>query len=597
MAKISRTESNLFTMPRGAYLRNQSYVYVNTTNKYVPPSAKKEKGGRGYTGHDSVCIGVIQDPDKPEIRKFYANAKYRELFLSEELPDPPKFADSLSVGLHCWIREASIQSGLAEDLTGAFGEDAASLILDLCAYMLSRESAVMQHVPSWSRDHVLFSEDKPDDSFLGRFLKSSLSIPKIALFREKWAVRNIGDGKVYLCYDSTNVNSQADGVFIVQKGHAKDDPSLYQVNTDYVVRQSDGLPLTYLHSPGSVTDIAQAQEMIRFMDRMKKSSGIENISLCLICDRGYISGKNLRHMDQSGIGYILMLRTNFSLYEHLADSVIDEIKSYKHELVSDDGDERYGMTRECTLYEGGPVCYAQIMWSNERYLSRRGEVASQLKAEREKLEAFISASEGKSFLPKALEWIPSYFNLQTKPGIPVTEERKKRGRGKGTKTVTLDTLQVIGYEDDEAAINRLYQKAGIVILITSDSLTAQETLMAYSKRDCVEKTFQALKSHLGMDKIGVTTEEAMHGKGLVWFTASILHALMFARTAPLRSTDRKHYTVPAMIEELEAIKADKDLRTNKRSRRYKLTRRQQNILKLWEIDENYIDEEIANLSQ
>ena len=584
-------------MPRGAYLRNQSYVYVNTTNKYVPPSAKKEKGGRGYTGHDSVCIGVIQDPDKPEIRKFYANAKYRELFLSEELPDPPRFADSLSVGLHCWIREASIQSGLAEDLTGAFGEDAASLILDLCAYMLSRESAVMQHVPSWSRDHVLFSEDKPDDSFLGRFLKNSLSIPKIALFREKWAVRNIGDGKVYLCYDSTNVNSQADGVFIVQKGHAKDDPSLYQVNTDYVVRQSDGLPLTYLHSPGSVTDIAQAQEMIRFMDRMKKSSGIENISLCLICDRGYISGKNLRHMDQSGIGYILMLRTNFSLYEHLADSVIDEIKSYKHELVSDDGDERYGMTRECTLYEGGPVCYAQIMWSNERYLSRRGEVASQLKAEREKLEAFISASEGKSFLPKALEWIPSYFKLQTKPGIPVTEERKKRGRSKGTKTVTLDTLQVIGYEDDEAAINRLYQKAGIVILITSDSLTAQETLMAYSKRDCVEKTFQALKSHLGMDKIGVTTEEAMHGKGLVWFVASILHALMFARTAPLRSTDRKHYTVPAMIEELEAIKADKDLRTNKRSRRYKLTRRQQNILKLWEIDENYIDEEIANLSQ
>ena len=584
-------------MPRGAYLRNRSYVYVNTTNKYVPPSAKKEKGGRGYTGHDSVCIGVIQDPDKPEIRKFYANAKYRELFLSEELPDPPRFADSLSVGLHCWIREASLQSGLAEDLTGAFGEDAASLILDLCSYMLSRESAVMQHVPSWSRDHVLFSEDKPDDSFLGRFLKSSLSISKIALFREKWAIRNIGDGKVYLCYDSTNVNSQADGVFIVQKGHAKDDPSLYQVNTDYVVRQSDGLPLTYLHSPGSVTDIAQAQEMIRFMDRMKKSAGIENISLCLICDRGYISGKNLRHMDQSGIGYILMLRTNFSLYEHLADSVIDEIKSYKHELVSDDGDERYGMTRECTLYEGGPVCYAQIMWSNERYLSRRGEVASQLKAEREKLEAFISASGGKSFLPKALEWIPSYFKLQTKPGTPITEERKKRGRGKGTKTITLDTLQVTGYEDDEGAINRLYQKAGIVILITSDDLTAQETLMAYSKRDCVEKTFQALKSHLGMDKIGVTTEEAMHGKGLVWFAASILHALIFARTAPLRSTDRKHYTVPAMIEELEAIKADRDLKTNKRSRRYKLTRRQQNILKLWEIDENYIDEEIANLSK
>lgn len=184
MARISRTESNLFAMPRGAYLRNRAYVYVNTTNRYVPPSQKKKKGGRGYTGHDSVCIGVIQDPEKPEIKKFYANANYRELYLSEELPDPPKFADSLSAGLHCWIREASMQSGLADDLASSFGEDSASLILDLCSYMLSRESAVMQHVPAWSRDHVLFSEDIPDDTFLGRFLKSSLSIPRISLFRE-----------------------------------------------------------------------------------------------------------------------------------------------------------------------------------------------------------------------------------------------------------------------------------------------------------------------------------------------------------------------------------------------------------------------------
>jgi|P1105metagenome_2_1110788.scaffolds.fasta_scaffold12979_2 transposase len=595
MAKISRTESNLFSMPRGSYLRNKSYVYVNTSNKYVPSSEKKD-GGRGYTGHESVCIGVIQNPDNPEIRKFYANARYHELFLAEELPDPPSFADSLSVGLHCWIAEVSTQCGLAEDLAFSFGEGAAALILDLCAYMLSRESAVMQHVPFWARDHVLFSEDVPDDTYLGRFLKSSLSIPKIALFREKWAVRNIGDGKVYLCYDSTNVNSQADGVFIVQKGHAKDDPSLYQVNTDYVVRQSDGLPLTYLHSPGSVTDIAQAQEMIQFMDGLKKSAGVESVSLCLICDRGYISGKNLRHMDNAGIGYILMLRTTFGLYDQLAESVIDRIKSYKYELRTTDGDERYGITHECTLYEDGPTCYAQIMWSNERYLSKRGEAANTIRAEREKLEAFIAASEGKSFLPEALKWVPSYFKLVTTPGVPITEERKKRGRGKGTKTVILETITVTGYEDDETAINRFYQKAGIVILVTSDRLTAQETVEAYSKRDCVEKTFQALKSHLGMDKIGVTTEEAMHGKGLVWFVASILHALMFSKTAPLRLTDRKHYTVPAMIEELEAIKADKDLKNNNRKRRYKLTRRQQNILKGWGIDEAYIDEKIADLS-
>lgn len=51
-----------------------------------------------------------------------------------------------------------------------------------------------------------------------------------------------------------------------------------------------------------------------------------------------------------------------------------------------------------------------------------------------------------------------------------------------------------------------------------------------------------------------------------------------------------------MIEELEAVKADKDLKSNTRKRRYKLTRRQQNILKGRGIDETYIYEKIAALS-
>ena len=77
MGRISRTDDNLFAMPRGAYLRNKVYVYINTSNKYVSPSEKKVKGTRGYTGHDSVCIGVIQDPEKPANRKFYANSRYK----------------------------------------------------------------------------------------------------------------------------------------------------------------------------------------------------------------------------------------------------------------------------------------------------------------------------------------------------------------------------------------------------------------------------------------------------------------------------------------------------------------------------------------
>lgn len=598
MGKIERIPSNIYEFPQGAFLRNKIYVYINISNTYVAPKEKKgdKKGTRGYTDHNSVCIGVVTDIDNPRgCRKLYANDYYKKEFLSEELPEPPRYADGLSVGLSTWISEAAEQCGLIDDLSSVFNEDDIRLILDLAHYMISKESAVMQHFPAWGRDHLTLSDIIRDDNYIGTFLKNSLTISKINLFKDIWFTRNIGEGLVFLCYDSTNVNSQARGVTIVQKGHAKDDSTLDQVNTDYVVRQSDGLPLTMLHSPGSVNDIAQAQEMIQFIDRMKRKSGA-TVRLCMICDRGYISEKNLRLLDAAGLEYILMLRSNFSLHEKLAEEVAEKIRSYKHKVVTYNDEELYGVTKECTLYNGGPGCYAQVVWSAERYGSERHRVEKRIDGEREQVTSFLKSNRDTCFIEDELKWIPPYFCLKTEPGPPRIEEKKKRGRGSGTRKVEIPTMRVIAFQDDEAGINKEFIKAGIFILITRKKMTVQETIDAYSKRDCVEKVFESLKSHLGMDKIGVTTEEAMHGKGFIWFIASILHSLMFNETKTLRISDRKHYTVPTMVDQLEAIKADKDLKTLKYRRRYKLTARQQRILKCWDISEKFIDEKICQIS-
>ena len=139
-------------------------------------------------------------------------------------------------------------------------------------------------------------------------------------------------------------------------------------------------------------------------------------------------------------------------------------------------------------------------------------------------------------------------------------------------------------------------KAGIIVMLSHDEMTAQEAENRYHKRDCVEKAFEALKSHLGMDKIGVTTEEAIHGKGLVWFTASIMHALLFNQTEKLRTTDRKSYTTEAMVDHLEAIKADRQLPGDTYKRRYKLTRKQSSILECFGLGEKDIDEQCKSLS-
>ncbi|MEE8922324.1 MAG: hypothetical protein SOI60_10125 [Lachnospiraceae bacterium] len=158
MSRIKRIPDNLFPMPTGAYLVGKGYVYINGDSTYVSAEDRKTDG-KGYTTHSGVCIGVLENPGDKKCRMFYANDKYRADHQLVELPEPPENADSIAVGLLAVIRQFSESSGLVEDLTTAFGSEDAALVLDLAVYMISRESAVMQHFPAWARDHAHFSED------------------------------------------------------------------------------------------------------------------------------------------------------------------------------------------------------------------------------------------------------------------------------------------------------------------------------------------------------------------------------------------------------------------------------------------------------
>ena len=183
------------------------------------------------------------------------------------------------------------------------------------------------------------------------------------------------------------------------------------------------------------------------------------------------------------------------------------------------------------------------------------------------------------------------FSLKLEKSTPkIVQQKTGTGREAKTEGVLTETFRITGFSDNIGALDRERMKCGMYVLVSSEKITAQQAIDAYSKRDCVEKMFEALKSHMGMDKIGVSSEEAMHGKGLVWFVASILYSLLFNGTSSLRTNDRKHFTVPAMVDELEAIKADKDLESGAYERRYKLTKRQCDILDCWKIGEDDVDE-------
>ena len=645
---ILKSDSNIVAIPLNVSVNKKGYVYLNQSTSWVD-----KKNGPGKTAdHNKVCIGItVKSPQEiswHEDRRMYANPTYYNIFhpqfdeagekkeitkteeVRELIHEYPKRSDCMSVGLHVVIMKIAEESQLLDTLTEVFGREDTELILDLAAYMLSEGTAVFQHFPHWARSHVIFCEEIHTDSFISKFVKEGISFSQIEQFKKKWFIVVLGDGRIYLCYDSTNVNSQAEGVFIVQKGHAKDDPSLDQVNFEYVLRQQGGLPMTFNCYPGSINDVAEASEIIKFLGEMLKeikktsnessasgtktdnntvainhladsqstenagigceaSSVMEKIhQVLLIADRGYVSEENIKESKKLGISFLLMLKRTMSLHDEILDQHLSEVKMPANYLPSS---QKFALTVRGKLFDDDTEdSYFHIIWDPELELAHRSQLFNELNATEGRIK---KAMERKTLLTAdEIKKYECYFNLNCHEDG--TLKVNQRGRGAG-KTKNVAAYVIDQYSRDDSAIKSASDRCGYVVCVSDIITSAIEAIGAISKRDIVEKIFRALKSFLGMDKLGVYSESSMQTKSLIWFVAAILYSLIFNKTEKLRVKNKKNYTMPCIIDYLEEITADRDLDTGKYKRRYKLVKCQREILDCFKLTDADIDSKINEI--
>ena len=606
MGKIPKTEDNIVAIPLGVSVARGGYVYQNSETVWVD-----KKNSEGKTAdHTKTLIGkALVYPDWRVDRRMYANETYYKLFPKLAVPsgipsvflEAPGRSDCISVGLYTVVKEQAERSGLMDVLVEVFGRENAWLILDLAMYMISEETAVFQHFPHWARNHAIFSDVVRSDSYISTFEKEKISLSQINLFKKKWAILVLDDGRIYLCYDSTNTNSQAEGVFLVQKGHAKDDPDLPQVNTEYVLRQRDGMPVTFSGFPGSLSDMMEAGEMFAFFEELLAEDDGEggtshrtritakNLEIMLIADRGYISEEYMERLEKDGIGFLFLLKSNMNIMSEVLEENLDKVRMPENYLPEEDG---YAMTVKHKLFDDSDKEYwFHISWDSTREAGQRQALYADVQRRRESLQKLI---ERKSRVTeKEIERYEEYFDVTShKEG---TLKVNQRGRGAGKKK-DVPGYVIDSFQENATKIKKHDSRCGYSILVSNKEMTASEALTAYRKRDCVEKMFRALKSSLGMDKFGVRSDAAMHTKSLIWFVASILRALIFNNTEGLRAKDKKHYTFPAMVRTLEEIEGDKDLETGEYKRRYKETKSQRLILKANDVTMEKVDKVIAGLA-
>ena len=148
---------------------------------------------------------------------------------------------------------------------------------------------------------------------------------------------------------------------------------------------------------------------------------------------------------------------------------------------------------------------------------------------------------------------------------------------------------MIAYQRQEKMIKEQIDKAGYFVIVTSKEMSALEALNKYRDRDAIEKVFRMEKSYLGCDVFRVHNEAKLESKVFISFIGLILRNEIHRRIKPLYEKNRKEYTVPKVLQQIDRVGLTK-LSDNKYHVRYKLTNKQKMIMNAFEIKENEYNE-------
>ena len=99
----------------------------------------------------------------------------------------------------------------------------------------------------------------------------------------------------------------------------------------------------------------------------------------------------------------------------------------------------------------------------------------------------------------------------------------------------------------------------------------------------------------GCKRFRVHSDESLGSKVFIVFIATILRSQIYTRMKKIRDDDKKHFTVPAVIKELDKILAIRQDDDESFIRNRKLTALQKKILKEFGVTEKDIDKLINSI--
>lgn len=556
-------------------------MYLNTTVKIPEMKGKiisKKKGGTTYILYQ---YGSEYNPDKKyavplrtivgkvspsDATLMFPNEKFQIYFPDAQIPEELPFAYRsccLKIGSCVIIQKVLDEYKLVPMLRKRFGNDT-GLMLDLVSYLIIEEENAGQYYPDFAFTHPLMTEKMKiySDSKVSRLL-SSMTKDQCIGFLDDWNLNRDHRSRIYISYDSTNKNSEAGDIDIVEFGKAKDEKGLPVFNLSIAMDKTNRVPLFYEEYPGSVTDVSQ----FTFMVDKVIEYGYKKIGFIL--DRGYFSKENIRCIDENDYTFIIMCKGCKALVSSLVLQKRGSFETKRESAIR--SYKVYGVTAAAKLYEDDTQDrYFHIYYNPSKQAAEREHLEQRI----EKLRQFMDKHIGKD--EKFGKTYQEYFHLHY--------DRKGRFRGADERT---------------DVIERELQLCGYFCIITSEKMTAAQALVQYKGRDISEKLFRSDKTFIGSKSERVQSSQSMSSKIFIEFVALIVRNRIYnlLKEQMIRlETKQKYMTVPAAIRELEKIEM-----VRRNSGVYKLdhavTKTQKIILSSFGLDEINISKSAEEYSR
>jgi len=285
--------------------------------------------------------------------------------------------------------------------------------------------------------------------------------------------------------DTTSLSFEgAGGATLGARGYSKDHrPDLAQMILAVVV-DGEGRPICTEMAPGNTADVTV---LIPIMDRLRHRFGIGRV--CVVADRGMISGPTIAALEERGLEYVLGVRERTD--KRVRETVLDDPRPFVPLLVQRQGGETQLFAKE-------------VVVDGIRYIVCRNEAeAEKDRADRQAIVEGLERQLKRG--DKALIGNAAYKRYLRRPAAadPAAD---------GTPAFEIDP----GKLAEEARYD------GIFVLRTNARITALQAMLRYRDLLQVEALFRVAKATLDTRPIFHSSDAAIRGHVFCSFLALVL---------------------------------------------------------------------------